>query len=96
MKNDREFSGTLLGFGDFVSPSFIPRIVSRFPTLSHLEWLANAPLLSRRGPGGRDGIVRCFDRLPPPPRSSLSSLPRLDPRHAIIARLRLRERRRPG
>ena len=65
MKNDREFSGTLLGFDDFVSPSFIPLIVSRSPTLLHLEWLANASLLSRHGLGGCDGIV-CFDHLPLP------------------------------
>ena len=68
MKNDREFSGTVLGFDDFVSPSFIPLIVSRSPTLLHFEWLADTSLLSRYGlEDVTEQCVGCFDHHLPPP-----------------------------
>jgi hypothetical protein len=44
----REFSGTLLGFDDYVSELF----------LSMARWALRSDYLSRHGPGRRDGIVR--------------------------------------
>ena len=49
MKNDREFTGTLLGFDDFVSESGSP-----------FALLAYNIYAGRYGPGGRHGIVSDF------------------------------------
>ena len=48
MKNDREFTGTLLGFDDFVSKFAAPH-----PVFAGPDWLA-----SRHGPRGRHRVVR--------------------------------------
>lgn len=54
MKNDREFTGTLLGFDDFVSTSSLPPSPIICGSFNLFLFL----LCVRYGPGGRDGIVR--------------------------------------
>jgi len=66
MKNDREFSGTLLGFDDFVSSSSPPISLSPTPPspppssscLYHHENGSLKHPVSRHGLGGCNGIVR--------------------------------------
>jgi hypothetical protein len=92
MKNDREFSGTLLGFDDFVSAS------PPFPLLIRLlsARTIDLSILFRYGLGGRDRIVRSLVVDPIHKYSFLITIPPALKLYlaSFTARLRLREGRR--
>lgn len=76
MKNDREFSGTLLGFDDFVSSSFSPHLIAPRIVTSRVA-LMNVFVPSRYGLGGRNRVVRSIRSPATPPQISSLSLPPL-------------------
>ena len=94
MKNDREFSGTLLGFDDFVSSVDLLSLLVISPVSSRAADTSFVFIIIRYGLGGRNRIVRsavCSTFA-----VTFAKISFVIVAVAVIARLRPRERKRPS